>query len=853
MKKTKKNVFLAILFSLTLIFSSSAGNTLAYLVDETHPMLNSFESGVDPYGSLELSNVVEHDYGESYIIPEDIKFNYEIDLGKEQAGKTYSGYKCDKDGIIHLQLGANESITLYEIPVGIDAKLTEVNIPEGFSVKGDNPKTCTIKKAEKAQAIFTNVYKASPADTKGLSLSGTKTLVGRDWLDSDSFKMILEEYDGDKWVELTSKNAVKDKKTFDFTELIQSISFDKVGTYMFRVREDEGSIGGITYEPTVGYFDIKITDADMDGQFEINDVSTVSEIVHIDIDHDKDSFDVSVDITNHYAPTGSAEIDININKVLVDKSGQDLLPAGYEFGLYDKDGKLVTTTVKSSSSGEAQIKLIYESTKVGVYKYILKEIDDSKPAVSYDDTEYKLTVNIVDNLDGTISAYVYDVDSEIVPSDATNKYTAKFKNTYDPTDTSVTVEGTVELEGRDINTGEFEFELYETDSDYDIEGKDPIQTVNNSPTLDAFNFKIDRDKVGTYYYLIKEKNNGIRGISYDSSEYFLKVVVVDAGGHLEASYTLKDQDGKDCDKAAFKNIYKAEANELIIEGKKILRGDELGDGQFYFELYESDEDFVEEELISDAPNDSEGLFSFYKLKFSKEGDYYYKVKEVIDENDKGIIYDTSVYEIKVSAVDDKTGILKLSQEIIKVKDGKSSIADEIRFTNTYLTGFARIDIKAHKDLIGRSLNKGEFNFSLFKSDESYREEDKVKAAKNDKKGNVVFKDLSFDEVGTYYFVMKENVGKDQKITYDTSKYGIKIEVFERDCKLKAKITSITKLGKGKVNGITFTNKYHSHGKKTPKTGDTTNVLLWLEIMIVSLLGLLLALWWYYRSSKKSTN
>lgn len=673
----------ALLLSLILLLTCAVGYTAAYLIGETDPVLNTFISGVDPYGSLTISKSVEHPYGDSYVIPEDVSFSYKVELGDKCAGKTYSGYTADSDGVITLDIPygkGTSSIKLEEIPAGTHAVITEQSIPKGFEAKDGAKKEVDIEQAKDKRADYVNVYTPDPADNK-VKVTGSKTLEGRDWKDSDEFKFVLEQLTGEEWVQVgTEKTATKESKTFSFSGDFQTLVFDEIGTYKFRVKEIEGSISGVTYDSTVNYFNVIVTDEDMDGSLEINGAMSGSPNVSITTDAETKQPVIDISFNNSYAPTGSDEVILNITKTMKDTSGQGIEPAGYSFKLYD-GSTLITETDETDASGIVQIKQIFTPADIGEYRWTLKETKGSKPGVIYDETEYDLAVKVVDNGDGTISAYVYDYkpDQEDIPSGASNTYDASFENPYDPDDAKVCLEGSKKLTGRTMKDGEFKFDLYETDSTFDTKDLKPEKTAVNKGKNGSFSFDLSFSKVGTFFYAIKEDSSAkLGGITYDTSEYHVKVVVIDNGGVLEAETTVTDASGKAAD-VSFKNMYAPSPAKLNINGVKILKGRTLGDGEFRFGLYESDSSFSKEKAIGEAVNSKTGTFSFNDITYDKEGTFYYIVRELSDKPVENVKYDKSVYHVTVSVKDDKEG--KYVAETKIETEGTSS--DKISFTNTY--------------------------------------------------------------------------------------------------------------------------------------------------------------------------
>ena len=118
----------------------------------------------------------------------------------------------------------------------------------------------------------------------------------------------------------------------------------------------------------------------------------------------------------------------------------------------------------------------------------------------------------------------------------------------------------------------------------------------------------------------------------------------------------------------FENIYKASPDSVVFEGKKILKGQELKDSQFTFELLDENN-----KVIQTIKNNSNGQIIFDEITYEKAGEYKYTVREVND-NQTGVTYDDKEFGIVVYVTDNGKGNLSLK---IQYVDGN------IEFNNTY--------------------------------------------------------------------------------------------------------------------------------------------------------------------------
>ena len=218
----------------------------------------------------------------------------------------------------------------------------------------------------------------------------------------------------------------------------------------------------------------------------------------------------------------------------------------------------------------------------------------------------------------------------------------------------------------------------------------------DSSTTQALKFQ----EAGKYHFTIAEDlPDGVTadspkkdGITYDTNVYGVTVTVTkhtNNDGRDVLSYELLIN-GKEDYNLVFTNHYNPFSTvNFAISGKKNLSGETPADGAFTFELYNaklSDDKF---EIIGNAIDTKttvNGIFTFDQFTFGSYeelGDYYYAVKEVIPHNvDKNntsdnIIYDDSVYFVKLKACDNGDKTIKLTQQIFL----NDKTVNEIMFAN----------------------------------------------------------------------------------------------------------------------------------------------------------------------------
>ena len=417
--------------------------------------------------------------------------------------------------------------------------------------------------------------------------------------------------------------------------------------------------------------------------------------------------------TNTYKATPAKET-ITAKKVL---NGKELEADKYEFEL--KKGEEVVATAKNAADGTVTFKEI-EFETAGDYTYTITEKAGSEKGVTYDTAKHEVKVNVTDNGQGQLVATVTG-----------NNPT--FTNTYKATPAKIAIEAKKVLNGKELEIDEFEFELKE--------GNKVVATAKNvAGGLIRFS-EISYSTAGVYNYTITEKVGNKLGVTYDKTEHPVTVEVKDNGsGQLVATVTSETP--------VFVNDYKAEPAQATIKAKKVLKGKALEADAYTFELKEGSD------LVATAKNTASGEVAF-NVTFSAAGDYAYTITEKAGD-DKTITYDQTAYEVFVTVADDGKG-----QLVATVEDADT----ERVFTNIYTAPAptaTSATLEFTKELTGRTLVDGEFQFELYKDGQKID-------TKTNQGGKVTFNAINYDAEGEYTYTVKEVNAGATGITYDTEK------------------------------------------------------------------------------------
>ena len=223
------------------------------------------------------------------------------------------------------------------------------------------------------------------------------------------------------------------------------------------------------------------------------------------------------------------------------------------------------------------------------------------------------------------------------------------------------------------------------------------------------------------------------------------------------------------------------------------------------------------------------------------------------------MYDETVYGIVITVSDNNEGKLVVEKkEIFTITAEGSNAAEKVEFVNKYVPASKKVTIAGEKILENRTLKDQEFRFFLYQTDSSYRIADNAIPieAWNTADGKITFKELTFDQVGTYYFVIVEDANTtSNRVTNDTAVYRVALEIKDnQEGALYEATRVITKVGaEGTVDKIVFKNVFTPvpSDPENPKTGDETNFVLWIALMCISGGGILFTQ--LYRKNKEEEN
>lgn len=272
---------------------------------------------------------------------------------------------------------------------------------------------------------FDNTYTPTPVD---VTVKADKHLTGRD-LNDGEFAAELKDSDGNllqtKRFARVPRDAQSDKATNvregEGTLEFDKLTFDRAGVYTYTVTEQDGNLGGVTYDRTVHTVTVTVTE----------DAKTHRLVAAVSYS-DGEGGEEGILFRNTYQP-GNVMVELAARKNL---TGRGLKADEFEFELVDKDGKVIDSA-RNDKDGDIRFKpLTYGRDNNGIddcgeHRYVIRERNTGETNVTYDRTEHHVTVTVGDDLQGNLTAKVeYDPtdDSEkdsgamlATPTDKTDK------------------------------------------------------------------------------------------------------------------------------------------------------------------------------------------------------------------------------------------------------------------------------------------------------------------------------------------------------------------------------------------------------------------------------------------------
>lgn len=665
----------------------------------------------------------------------------------------------------------------------------------------DNGKGQLVATPNVVDGTFKNTYKAGEVTLSGdTAIKGQKTLTGHDMTSSFSFKLAADGDYGDavkiaEGADTASVSGAKDGEPKGFS--FGAVTFTKAGVYEFSVTEQGAAPAGYTYDAHESRVTVEVTDS--------GDGRLAASVTY------GDGGDCCV-FNNKYEAKPVIVNGADNFAFKKELSGRALKDGEFNFIISseDKNAPLPEqTTVKNDKDGNIVFGDIV-FTKAGVYNYsIVEDTDPDKLPGGVTATTQgakQVTVTVEDNNEGQLVAKVAK------PDDVT------FKNAYKPADTTIEKLATTKVvkASQDgvtppqLKAGDFSFTIRSTNN-----APLPEQTTVTNDAAGNIAFgAIKFTEPGEYHYTITESGS-MDGVTNDSAKNFTVTVTDNGDGTMTATSS---------EIAGFVNTYKVQPTDYSVTTDvsitKKLEGRALKAGEFTFQLLEGNE------VVSKGTNDADGNVTFNAVHYTSDdlGEHSYTVREV-EDNAGGVTYDKSVYTVTANVTDNGRGSLS----------AKAKSEGAIEFKNSYAADPTSVSFSATKVLDGAALKDGQFSFVL-----KDNEGNELQTAKNAADGTVSFQPVEFAGPGTHTFTISEVNDDQANVTYDDASYQLTVNVTDDgEGHLSASVDGQPPVFKNTYTAPAQPKDDQKPAQKpqkkpiVPKTGDATNVVAPVVILVVA--------------------
>lgn len=740
-------------------------------------------------------------YSEGQDTPEDVSVTFDAE------GKAQLTLKAGQR-IVVSRLSKSARYTVREQPAA--GYTATVNGQDGSEATGVLDSGVTSVSFNNAYATDTYV-----AHTDNLF---SKTLVGRDWADGESFSFTMTLAQGDangvtyNGSATASKPASGNKATFGFGDM----TFTRPGTYVFDVTEDGASAAGLEKDTHTATLTVTVRD---DG------------LGHLVVDGAVPVIVSDGDFTNTY----SSNLDYGVAgglKLEKTLDGHAMAAGQFQFTLkaVDEDGAVAASesaallglpeagkvfdSPASDDGVAAAVNLLPDDGLVltqananKTYAFELTETRGGGAGYTNDSQVHKVRIAVTDDGAGTLTAtttvdgtaYVYKTGDSGVENPAkvylTNSYQASGE---------ATIKAEKVLRGRDQVAGEFHFTVT------DKQGSTVATGTNAADGAITFDKPLSYTQadVGTHAYTVTETGDlpsGVRGIA---TQLAVEVSVTDNGdGTLRASVAYPDG----ADHLTFVNEYGADASASVsLNGTKSYdapAGEGYAtpdiEGKFAFTLTGADgapmpsgSDGQAKTVRNAAGNVDFGEVAYTMADAGKT--YEYTIAEAAtDDSPKGVSVDGGTRVVRVSVTDNGDGTISATATD---GDGNSlGTGSKFSFTNAYRVTQTSATIQGTKSLEGRELRDGEFTFELLEDGRQ------VAMTSNDAEGRFSF-DLTYDKPGEHEYVVREVVpGETRGVSFDTHEAVAHVSVSDNGA--GALVANVTYPG----GDVSFKNTYAAEG------------------------------------------
>ena len=431
----------------------------------------------------------------------------------------------------------------------------------------------------------------------------------------------------------------------------EPLRFDSVGEYSFTIHESRGDDTSIIYDGDEYTLDVEVK-REGDKLYAEYDLR---------LDNEPVEGVVFVNMT-----VEDAVIKLVANKTLDNTVyDEETSKEGFEFVLYDENMEKLQS--KTAVAGIVSFdKLNFES--IGTYTYFVKETKGTDPAITYDESEYKVTIEVTRDWEKT----EYDTKTTIQKKASGEKeYTTvdviKFENKYNPA--TVKVEGIKTFNALLYTGSEYSFVLA------DENGK-VLQTATEAKNgVFSFAKELSYTEAGVYKYKVYETAGTKTDVLYDSTVYDLTITVKrDQTDGITATKEIKVGSATK-DSITFANEPRPIATSYQFTARKTLDGKAYTGTAFTYELYDNTGKRIQANNTA-----ASGTVNFGAIRYDKVGRYTYTIKEQ-KGTDATYKYDEREYKVEVEISLDRTTNKLSAKATITTGNTPAKVAEFANFSN----------------------------------------------------------------------------------------------------------------------------------------------------------------------------
>ena len=584
---------------------------------------------------------------------------YEFKCVDDQTGKTVGTVKTnDQNGnvlfdAINYDTTGTHTYTISEVKGnrgGITYDTTEHHAKVDVTDDGEGHLQATVAYDDGVNVPeFVNTYKAQPATDTPTAVKKVKASEGNAYtLKGGDFSFTLHQQSAP---ENTTVNADQTKTNDQQGNIgFDPLTFNRVGTYVFTLSEDDTNVAGISKDGTVETITYKVKDVNHDGQLKVTSKTITPS--------SGDTSDKTV-FTNTYNPKGVSYTIGGVKHISNADPTTSRVPKDGEFTfqLSASDGtpmpegsKNGVKTVANKGTGFDFGAMDY--AKPGVYTYHVKEVKGKDNTIGYSTQSYDVTVTVTDE-NGMLTASADRKTTDI-----------RFDNTYTPTPVDVRLEASKRLTGRAMNDDEFSAELRDGDGNLlqskAFVHKDGDKVGEGSLSFESLKF----DRAGVYTYTVGETQGQAGGVTYDATVHTVTITVTENTARHALTATTVYSNGKAKENGIrFDNTYQPEDVTVGLTAHKTMTGRGLKADEFEFELVDEDG-----KVLDTVKNDENGDIEFQPLTYRRDNDgaddtggHRYVIREK-NTGEKNVTYDKTEHHVTVTVSDNLQGSLTAKVE-----------------------------------------------------------------------------------------------------------------------------------------------------------------------------------------------